>query len=760
MKPLPSRSFSAPSLLLLAVLLSSSGCDFARIIREVSAGAEPGCPLDVDAYAVEQPGKKAHFSAGVATVDITPPPGFPTGGHGPEGSLPRGHWMRLRARAFFFEDRQGHTLALVSSDLFAVPGGLHARVAARISSEAKKRKLNVAFPPESLILAATHTHHSPSNYMTARTYNQFGSIYPGFSPPLFDFLTEQISEGVLAAIQDARAHPEPAQLKVHVSSVDYELVRNRSPRVFDLNQGREELLNALNGTQQAPNCTPRPGESRDEQGREDWNEVPGCPRLRATDRALTVLDVWRGAEGQRRRVGALVFFAAHPTVLDPGAPLYTPDFVGYAVHRLEREWGAGGVKPVVGFFNGAEGDITPRRTRRDVFDTYEHGLRFAEAINATVKTSELLDESEPTISVNATVVEPAEDEERSCRIGDGPKWTLAERPMLGTAALGGGEGDRTALYGVGWREGIVDRHREGQGQKLPALDSRLVRAIRLSDMIGPPEAFPQTLPLTRASLGGLTLAALPAELSTAQGQAIRDALQLPHGKLELIGLANDFHAYCATPDEYSAQDYMGASTIWGPQEGPFMTCHLQKLGGGAGWPKQRKTEDRRFWPGTDAMEAFGPTFAAEVPISRPDEGLYEVLLQPNKLPARRLPWFAWEEPSGMCGDALCPNAKRRVAIWQRTDAGWTELRLPAEGIEDDLGAGFVTVLLDSPNQRWAAIWLRPLLVPAPLEGTFAFVAYPKGGRARCSQPFSLGSKLAMQDEVKEGPCNAAGDRPL
>ncbi|HEX7251882.1 MAG TPA: hypothetical protein VF376_03300, partial [Thermoanaerobaculia bacterium] len=37
------------------------------------------------------------FIAGVGIADITPSPGFPTGGHGPAGNLARGHWLRLHA---------------------------------------------------------------------------------------------------------------------------------------------------------------------------------------------------------------------------------------------------------------------------------------------------------------------------------------------------------------------------------------------------------------------------------------------------------------------------------------------------------------------------------------------------------------------------------------------------------------------------------------------------------------------------------------
>src|SRR5437660_209323 len=69
------------------------------------------------------------FRARVKQVDITPPPGFPTGGHGPAGDIARGYWNRLHARAFYFDLGAGSSkLVLVSCDLFAMPLGLHRAV--------------------------------------------------------------------------------------------------------------------------------------------------------------------------------------------------------------------------------------------------------------------------------------------------------------------------------------------------------------------------------------------------------------------------------------------------------------------------------------------------------------------------------------------------------------------------------------------------------------------------------------------------------
>jgi len=106
-----------------------------------------GCAtLHIPAYDVVKPPASGAYIAGAAIADITPPPGYPLGGHSIGGRMAVGYWQRLHARTFYFEDAQGRRLALVSCDLFAIPAGLHNAVAEQLK-----------YPPESLVVSATHT---------------------------------------------------------------------------------------------------------------------------------------------------------------------------------------------------------------------------------------------------------------------------------------------------------------------------------------------------------------------------------------------------------------------------------------------------------------------------------------------------------------------------------------------------------------------------------------------------------------------------
>ncbi len=734
--------------LVAGIVLSAAltGCNVNSVIGLVThepAGAE--LRIDVPPVAppvppTAPPSERA-FRAGVAKVDITPPPGFPTGGHGPAGNLSRGHWGRLWARAFFFEDVNGRIVVFVSCDLFAVPGGLRDMVAEELG-----HRRGPGIPADALVIAATHTHQGPGNYMTSRLYNKFGSAFPGYDDALFNFLASRVTDAVHEAERDARTHG-PATLTLHTGVVG-DIVLNRSPDVFLLNRNARPFMDDLekgNGGNGA--CKPGPGEP--ETG---W-DLGGCPRVRALNRRTSVLEVRRGGE----RAGLMVFFAVHPTVLLHSAPIYSPDFTGLAAGLLERADAEGGHPSVVGFFNGAEGDVTARRPTRDVRRVGDLARSFAASIGDVVTRPGIDLGASPEIQVRSERVPVAatddtkDDAGATCSVR-GETVRLSGKPLGGAAGLGGGEGDRTILYDLGWREAVRDRPRHGQGPKLPALDSAYVRTLKLTSVIFKLADFPPSLPLSVVALGRLTIAAIPAEASTFVGARIRGALAGNDSPAEpdlvqLVGLANEYASYVASHDEYVRQDYMGASTLWGPDEGAFFACRLAALrDGGVPYPPGSPRITLTYHPGPAEKEVgdkepFGPSFCGDMRAA-PDEELEDILVEsgPGKSPARNLPWFSWNEAArdsgGGAGHGTVPDdfratSCRVVTIDQMRSGEWTPW--VANGTPDDgAGSGFVTTLLygaDRPGavsadssggapavaaepevlwRRYAALWLGPL----------------------------------------------------
>ena len=656
--------------------------------------------------------------AGAGERDITPPPGFPTGGHGPAGEVARGYWSKLHARAFYFRERQGSgkAVVLVSCDLFAFPLGLHREIWKRISHDAA----GAGLAEGDIVITATHTHHGPGNFVTAQIYNDFGSKYSGFSRHLFDFLAKQIG----SAIQDAIASAQEAELRLHFGTVsdsyDNQFILNRSPATFMLNWDRRHVLEELGAGLPDEACQQarRAGEPED-----GW-DLPGCPRLRAADRRMTVLDIL----GKGNRLGALVFFAVHPTVLMHSAPLNNSDFVGLALDDLERD----GTHGIVAFFNGAEGDITPRRMYRDILETRERSAQFRQAVE-TVWGSPPLESLEPRIAVHSKLIDIGTSQGRSCK----GEVAIADKPEFGVAAVGGAELDRTQLYDLGWREGVRGRALAGQGSKQPALDDSILHKIKLTQLLAPPKHFPLLWPVVYASIGDLALAAIPVEMSTTQGLRIREQFGKPDGRFHILGLANEYGSYVASASEYEAQDYMAASTVWGPHEGEFLECTLADLAAqapGAAYSVPAKA----FRPGPKPSPGpFGPKFVGEL-RELPDEGLEEILLNAKHSPERHLPFFVWDEPTPNLDAEFDAAGKRRVRVI-------TEAGIPVSDAEND----FVKMLTKAPsgNQehtlRWSAIWLAPLW--AAYTDRYRFEVSLDGENwSVISKPFSVAANATDQ----------------
>jgi neutral ceramidase len=728
-----------------------------------------GAPLDVPSYELPAPAPFVDsFRAGVGKVDITPPAGFPTGGHGPAGSMARGAWTRLYARAFVFADAQGNVAVFVSCDLFAIPGGLTARVAREVGIRSKARDITI--PPEAITLAATHTHQSPGNFLTAAAYNEAASKYSGFSRELFDFLELQITSAIELAIEDALQSGR-ADLRLLKGSA-YSLQLNRSPRTFMLNADALPTMETLHPQRiPVPACEPvhEAGEARGD------FRLHGCPRRRAADPALNVLEITRNGQ----LVGAMVFYAGHPTVLDPPAPIYSSDFTGVAMSALETRRSSAST-PLFGFFNGAEGDIVVKRSVRDVREVVAVGNDFADRVERLLDSPPQAFAVRPAITVRGAMLNTTLKSDRVCG-----EHSFAEKPLMGAPALGGAEDDRTVFYGLGYRKGLLDIAKDGQGGKLGAFDSQLIPGLRLTDIVAPPRKFPKELPLRYVKIGNFVLATVPGEFSTMAGRRLVERLQGEegaHDHIVVVGLANEYTGYVTTSEEYAAQDYMAASTLWGPDEAEVFTCRLEKLKAdardAAPAPKEPiVVKKKRYFPGHPPEEynaklRFGQHGVGEQ-RSAADEELGEILLDQRGVPARGLPMVFWKEP--MAYEEFEVVARRRVAIRRAGETMGGSVtsgagRLPEADMEDDSGTGFVTLIRNAPeprdaNRMMAAIWLRPILDDGFAEDLYRFRIEYRDADDRLvrlceAEPFKASRESATQpNQPQEADCRliSAGD---
>jgi neutral ceramidase len=665
------------------------------------------------------------FSAGASKIDLTPPPGFPMGGHGFAGKTGRGYWTRLYARAFYLEDAVGHPLVLVSCDLWSVPGGLGDRVAELIHKDLSCQHVG----RESIVLAATHTHHSPGNYSTSAAYNTLASPGTGFDETLFEFLARRIAQAVV----QAKEHAVKAEMTVSVEVVG-EMSRNRGFPAF-LRDGESAAIIESN----------KNGVMSDVNG--PGTRLPAVPptafypdpdAAMAVYPEVTVLH-FRRAGPAGRSIGMAAFLSVHPTTMSHSSEVYSAELFGAVAARCEQQLvldgGEAGSDAVVGLFNGAEGDVSPIWETQDRITTLRDAETLSKAILAMAAANT------PASTEIDSAAEIVRLPGASFMDAQGVHRELAEDAEPGAATLGGVADGFTPLHDLGWKEGVVGPRREHQGNKQPAFDPI---GLQLPEFFSPTHLLSEALEVPDRALiavhrlGTLTIATLPGEFTTVMGKRIRAAIK-KRAKLHrdgvsrktervlLAGLANEYISYVATPEEYAAQYYEGASTLYGPATGPYFIRRLGSLSEELGKAKPIADRSFRYCPGPSRR--YRVEDVGEAPYFY-DDGLVDLLLDPRtRRPQRAQYSYYWEE--SVSGDFILPlDPKRsptpRVSIEVQSagapgallqtlptigaDGTEAATRVLAGGVpETDEGLHFVTIALSSAKGRsaWRVIWMPP-----------------------------------------------------
>lgn len=468
--------------------------------------------------------------AGAAKLDITPVPGFSLGGHSIDAGTGLGTWLRLYARTIYFEDAQGTPLVLVACELWAMPSGLADRVAELVQTDPALQHIG----REDLLIAATHTHHSPANFSSNLFYNRFAGSHGGFDPILHEFLAHRIAASIALAHKKRR----PASVAWRQTFVDG-LARNRSFEPFLANAEAQAVLqqNRQLGLQPCPEFAVPPA-----------GHNPDPERCRAVYPQVGLLSA---VDSRGQLIADAAFVAVHPTVMPNDINLYHSDLFGVAANRAEQHFDTTS-GPVVAIFNGAEGDISPAWLRHDVGETLRLGDKLADAIISahTTQPRELgsrIDNRMRRVAVAGVTTSSGK---------------TSDRPLPGKGQLGGAEDHRTVWHRRGYHEGVRARRERypGQGHKQPALPVPLV-ALGV-----PKNSLPRQAPVAVHHLGNLVLAGIPGEATTVLGMRLRRQISRVHPtkQVALVGLANEYLAYFTTPQEYALQHYEGASMMFGP----------------------------------------------------------------------------------------------------------------------------------------------------------------------------------------------------
>jgi len=614
---------------------------------------------------------------GAAREEITPVPGLPMGGYGFIGQTARGFWTRLYANALVIEDPDGTPLVLVSCDLWALPGGLADEVAARVRADSR----GLGIGREHIVIAATHTHQSPGAYASELGYNAVAGPESGFDPALFDFLATRISRAILRAA-NTRA---PATMSWRDGYLA-RLVRNRSMDAFHRNP-ESETSDFVGPGSAAPYCDLR-------------TPVADRDACRAVDATATVVRF----ERDDTIIGAAIFAAFHPTAAGPGVAVYSSDVFGIAGIHAARQLQAldGGDPPVLAFFNGAEGDVSPDWRQQDG----PHALALGRQLGAAVTQLAEGGTREEAVAIDYAF-ERFELAGACHRDAEGTERCAASRPVVGRATLAGASDGRTHSWPSIFRPGVTRTSLGPQGVKVPAMDPGFGWfRLPLSALIMLPVRNPTNAALGVYRLGPLAIATLPGEFTTMMGRriAVDVARALPSTKRVLLaGLANAYMSYFTTPEEYEGQFYEGASTLYGPESGPVIGAGLARLATmveGGKRTRQPRNESIAYSPGPERL--FGLEDVGTPHVS--DEGLGHLLHEPPYDQGQSYPSTCWTGAAPRFPDVQLPT----VAIEIADDDTWS----PLAGA-DNFGTDIITVASprDDGTADWRAIWMPNPTVP-------------------------------------------------
>lgn len=449
--------------------------------------------------------------AGAAEVDITPPPGMPKSGHSKNATDGRGFRTRLKARVVHLRTGRS-SVVLIALDLLAG--------SAVIQHELARQVADTDVPLSGIFLAATHTHAGPGQYSGSEFYNVWASNRPGFDPGYAEFLVLQLASGVREAVGSRR----PARAALGVTDV-WGLTRNRSLPAFVRNA---EVV-----------------DRRTEVHR----------KYAAIDPRLHLLRV----DDESGPVASFSWFSIHGTGISSHDPSYNADVWAYLNGELaDRVEKATGRRPISGAAVASHGDMTP--AVRPGLLVFPEAERVGRGIGAAAGElhARLGDQLSGQFTVRSLL--------RQVPLDDAPEvdGVRLAAPRIGWAKTAGAEENETAvLHRIPpFKAGSPRRPHGPHGEKRIAATN-----LFHARFVGRDEDFPQVLPIHLLRLGDAAVVGLPFETTVESGRRIGAAV-LASGlgveKAFVSSLVNDHCDYLTTAEEYTAQHYEGASTLFGP----------------------------------------------------------------------------------------------------------------------------------------------------------------------------------------------------
>ncbi|XP_052739425.1 neutral ceramidase [Bicyclus anynana] len=498
---------------------------------------------------------------GVGIADVTGPPaeiGFMGYAHLEQS----GHGIHLRqfARAFVLEDESNSTrVVYVSVDAAMMGIGVRREVIKRL-----QKRYGDLYNDGNVILSGTHTHSTPGGFLLDFLFDL--SILGFVKETYVAYIT-----GIVKSIVTAHNNIVPVRMEY----------------------GEAELLNA-NINRSPSSYLRNPPEEREKYKYD-------------VDKTLAQI---RFVTPENEIVGVINWFAVHPTSMNNTNRLISSDNVGYASILMEKELNGNNTLPgkgriVCAFASTNLGDVSPN-TRgphcefsgkpcdqekllcklhkercfasgpgRDMFEStkiiatklFDTAMKVlkgpGEDLTGPVGVIHQFVEM-PTQEVSpydpVTETFNASAKVSGCYPAMGYSFAAGTTDGPGAFDFTQGTTSSNPLWNA-VRDFIAEPTAEDiQCQKPKPILLATGRAKF------PYEWQPKIVSCTMARIGGLFMAAVPGEFTTMSGRRLRSVVAKSSGARRVVvaGLSNVYSDYIATPEEYQAQRYEAASTIYGP----------------------------------------------------------------------------------------------------------------------------------------------------------------------------------------------------
>lgn len=252
------------------------------------------------------------INIGMAKFDITPDLSKKTvrlaGYSGRKKAPATGVLDHIFVRALVGSDADGHLFALVSADLCYIN--------AEVRDEVVNRLKPHGFNEHNILLAATHTHSSLAGYDKPYIWKK---LFGDFDEEVF----ELIVSGIVSSVLSAKDSMRPAKLEMAQATVKG-FNRSRLDPAFDIGSGGDKK-----------------------------ESIKPDPERYRVDERLTVVKI---VQTDNKPIGAIVHFAAHPTILSFNNFVISADFVGVLNGCVEEALGNGSISM---FFQNTLGDAAP-----------------------------------------------------------------------------------------------------------------------------------------------------------------------------------------------------------------------------------------------------------------------------------------------------------------------------------------------------------------------------------------------------------------